>query len=427
MPTKWKDAAYADLAEPEWLNFVAFFRGNTADDAEQKARFIAGEIRNPRLAYPKLKGRLFLVRMDRICQSLESDTGIQAQYADSPLQGIYVAALERSYNKLRLAQAAQFGDMWEFSQANAALGFTPQWDIFNSVLYRFEQKLEQADQAAYAYIIEQLPRSNQPPLEFPSAALEAVREPLLELCDRMGLPRRWRRSGDWEPEYTASQVQSAFDRRNLEGWEAEVTSDRTACSTEEDTRRIYIPSTRSMKALKARSIAAHELLHAWRYWLGEQSGLYLLYKGTANCAFVEEGIATALEQAVTGKVPHQVGSDTYLALGLAAGLGDDRPRDFRDVYEIMEAYYQLTSPKAAKSPQDRAWAQSLRVFRGTDCHTPGVYWGKDITYSVGKLAIANLLAEHPERIDYFTLGKFNPANQTEVDALVAADIIPDLS
>jgi hypothetical protein len=109
--------------------------------------------------------------------------------------------------------------------------------------------------------------------------------------------------------------------------------------------------------------------------------------------------------------------DGYLAIGLAYGL-DGKPRDFRQVYSIIENYFylkKLTSGKtveeAKKGAQTSAWNRTVRTFRGTDCKTPEVCFTKDMVYREGNIAVWDILKTKPEEFLKFSLGKYDPANK----------------
>ncbi len=433
MPQEWKDAAFARLAKACVTNFVGYFRPDARQLEEQKQLFMTGQVRNPHFTYPGMKGKPFALKLKRLDNALETGNELTALIDASPIARLYNDSLTRLRNAIRLAQAARARDMAAFAERNSSHGFTPREDIYQSILWSLERRLGSDRTSSYAELLHEiLPTSDGMSLLPSQRLIRDLQEPLLELCDRMGLPSRYRHTGYWPPEYFAHQLQQAFDHRGMEGWQAEVTNKQARCSTNDTKRRIFVPATQELPAKRARAVAAHELLHAWRMWQGTATGYYLLYNGTATNPFIEEGVATAVQQGITGAVTNHVGEEAYLGIGLAAGLIDGEPRDFRAVYEILVLYYQLLeaetslAERSKESPEERAWIRTYRIFRGTDCQTPGAYFGKDLIYAEGNLTIWEMLADHPERIDYFAAGKFNPANDREVNELVRAGIIPAL-
>ncbi len=73
---------------------------------------------------------------------------------------------------------------------------------------------------------------------------------------------------------------------------------------------------------------------------GERSKLQLLGLGLDRYEKGEEGIATMREGVLDNEMGDSVGMVSHLAISLAYGL-DGVPRNFREVYEIMEKYLYL--------------------------------------------------------------------------------------
>jgi hypothetical protein len=112
-----------------------------------------------------------------------------------------------------------------------------------------------------------------------------------------------------------------------------------------------------------------------------------------------------------------------LSISLALGL-DGRPRDFRGVYEIMEKLHYFENIVEGKAPdealtkaQTKAWAGTLRTFRGTDCSTPGVCFTKDIIYREGNISVWDIVKAKPEEMLRFSIGKYDPANSRHIAVL----------
>ena len=120
--------------------------------------------------------------------------------------------------------------------------------------------------------------------------------------------------------------------------------------------------------------------------------------------------------------------DRHLAISLAKGL-DGKPRDFRQVYDIMRKYYlvdELAKGKATEAAQqeaaDQAWIRSVRTFRGTDCKTPGAALTKDIIYREGNMGVWELICTKPEEMKRFSIGKYDPANNRHLWVLTELGI-----
>ncbi|HUD03248.1 MAG TPA: tyrosine/phenylalanine carboxypeptidase domain-containing protein, partial [Patescibacteria group bacterium] len=122
------------------------------------------------------------------------------------------------------------------------------------------------------------------------------------------------------------------------------------------------------------------------------------------------------EQALANNADDFSGLDGHLAIGLARGL-DGQPRDFRQVYEVLEKYYLLNNltkgkelDEALVKAQNTAWNRSVRTFRGTNCKTPGVCFTKDIIYREGNMGVWDVIRNNPEEMIHFNIGKYDPSN-----------------
>ena len=428
MPTKWKDADFRATAKAATTKPLTYFRPDVAEVNDQMRRFMEGEIRNPTFTYVNLQD----VDFGRMLQALDA-----YEPTDSVLEVLRGDLLVRRRNAIDLAQAAQAGDMDRFRLANRAVGFVPEEDLFQSILSSLRGRIEAFHSALGTELEALLPpsdgRSCLPSLDVFAYAHDAV----MAVCEQMRLPTDLKLEGEWVADDMASMLRQAFADAGVNDWTVEITSKQTRISTS-STKKIYIPADRKVKARKAFATMAHELIHAWRWIMGERTGQYLLFTGTAAVPWAEEGVTTVVEQVLLGadypgNQDRHAREDYYLAISLAEGLIDGERRDFRDVYTIMVAYYRFAEAelpvefRSSETPEERAWIQTNRTFRGSDCQTPGVYWGKDTTYAASNLRIWDAVSSNLSLTQYFIAGKFNPADTTDVATLVAAGLIPDLS
>lgn len=140
---------------------------------------------------------------------------------------------------------------------------------------------------------------------------------------------------------------------------------------------------------------------------------------SGNLAF-EEGLATAIEQIVTGET-RIAGEQYYLSLGLQLGLDrGGQKRDFRDTFEIMWRRLIVTSttsgnPITTQEARDKAYTQIMRTNRG------GAVDARDISYFNGsKYAYPWLNAtaqlDKPERQKALTIvlsGRFDATDPVQ--------------
>ena len=137
----------------------------------------------------------------------------------------------------------------------------------------------------------------------------------------------------------------------------------------------------------------------------------------------EEGIATYAEQQVTG-AKEFAGIPRYLSVLIAKGV-DGVPKDFRATYEIMKDYRLLASSKQEVESSDvesDAYNDCVRIFRGTSCSTPGAVYPKDMAY-FGNRKIWSLVAQDSDIVQYFSVGKYDPANSEHVALLIKLGIL----
>ncbi|MDQ5944226.1 MAG: hypothetical protein QG658_293 [Patescibacteria group bacterium] len=429
----WIDQIYADVAKAATTNLVGYFRPNQAQADEQQRQFMAGQIRNPIFVYYGVSGKHFGPKLDRLDDHLEPGSEFMGLAASSELGQLWIRALERRRNSLRLARACQQSDMVAFAQANWAMGLMPREDIYNSILRSLERRFANDPEGPGQELLELLPSSNFKSLLPSERIMRDVQDRVMGICDELHLPTRYRLRGMWDAQYFVDMFNRSLTSSRAGEWKAEVTDKQRRMSTSSTKKRIFVPVDRKIPAFMGLAIMAHERLHVERYWRGEQSGFYLLYGGTAGNPWAEEGVTTVLEESIIGNIRLHTREDYYLAASLAAGMIDSEVRDFRAVYEVMVTYYRardtevMPSNRSSESPEERAWIMAMRIFRGTDCKTPGVFFGKDTIYTTGNLNIWQLLERSPASVQYFTAGKFNPADDDEVNALVAAGVIPALN
>jgi hypothetical protein len=122
------------------------------------------------------------------------------------------------------------------------------------------------------------------------------------------------------------------------------------------------------------------------------------------------------EQALISEVKDFRGIDGQLAVGLCLGI-DGQPRDFRQVYDILEKYYlfrnlvsKKTLEEAENKAQTSAWNRTVRIFRGSDCKTPGVCLTKDTIYRDGNIGVWDVIGKNPDEMLRFNVGKYDPSN-----------------
>jgi len=248
--------------------------------------------------------------------------------------------------------------------------------------------------------------------------------------------------------YSSETVQGIFqavlEELEADGWRAVVNtkSGSTIFSIDQGEKIAKIPN-KEASAQRVMELVAHEIgVHLQRRLNGEKSKLQLLGLGLDRYIRGDEGFASALEDSIkrkitnpeTGKLKAYFGLDRHLAISLAVGT-DGEPRDFKVVFGIMENYYyfqQILAGKkedeAKETAENMAWNICVRVFRGTDCKTPGVCFTKDMLYTEGNIDMWRFIGQRHE--DRFVVemgqlesGKYDAANARHLWVMMRLGIL----
>ncbi len=202
-------------------------------------------------------------------------------------------------------------------------------------------------------------------------------------------------------------------------------------SVNQGRKEVNVPPGLAPLYKRLRELIIHEIgTHVTRRVHGERSKLKLLGFGLDRYDKGEEGMATAREQSVNeyDNSIDYTSLERHTAISLARGL-DGKPRDFRDVFTIMRDVHFLNKIAggsklsiANRIADNNAWLNATRTFRGTDHDTPGVCFTKDIAYSEGNVATWRLVDENPLIVNLFLLGKLDIANPRHIEILVRLGI-----
>jgi hypothetical protein len=232
--------------------------------------------------------------------------------------------------------------------------------------------------------------------------------------------------------------EAAFVEYGIDGWKVIVANngDRITFNVNQEERVLYIPHDEDIRLrkypltlIRMEALIAHEIgTHVVRRQNGDNSSLALLGPGLADYLNGEEGIATYREQLVRG-ASQFAGIMGYLSVSWAVGL-DGKPRNFRELFEIMVPYLFLSvieQTSKSKLPLDldsidenvrrNAWARCVRTFRGVTGLNKGYCFTRDIIYLEGNIAIWQLLEAEPTASRNFSIGKYDPTNKEHVSIL----------
>ncbi|MDD5489080.1 MAG: DUF1704 domain-containing protein [Candidatus Moranbacteria bacterium] len=385
-----------------------YLSGKKEIRSEQKNKFLSGEIENPSLDLPDLENFGFDQKEQRLLL-LKRD--ILSQEKNLPVRESYRTRVNEQLAVLRMLKAARNGDDRRFARYSTFIYGKPDNEFYQHTIYQIKAVIDQ--------------KIFDPDREISSAAKRLNAE-LFEVLmnnensirpEEFNLPEI-KSFGD-EKVYSAEKIKSAFEeylqKLQIAGWRVVVEREGKIAnlSVSQQKRVVNIPSIRKLKHSDLLALMEHELrTHVLQREKGERSKLKLLALGLDRSLKGEEGIATYREQKIKGAKSFR-GLDYHFAISLARGV-DGKKRDFRRVFEILKDYYFIRSkkekPSALETAKNDAWADCVRIFRGTTCKTPGACLSRDMVYREGNIGVWRLLKEKPGAEIKFSIGKYDPTN-----------------
>jgi hypothetical protein len=235
----------------------------------------------------------------------------------------------------------------------------------------------------------------------------------------------------YDAEQCVEIINKALQLGNLAGvgWKCVIQKSRTNPSTNGETRAINLPSTTRRNAAELRRLIVHEQeVHARRAENGRSSGSAILQSGTADYADVEEGLGVILECAVAGNLANPSfdrAKERYMVAGLIEGRDGSKPRDAREVYELMWRLIAVSDSKdgtmsaeAVLGAKNKAMSHIDNAFRSTDFWQKGVYYTKLKVYYEGLVKNVQYLKENASDIEgaleRAMVGKVNHTDENEM-------------
>lgn len=425
------DSAYFNRLRDIPIDVLGGVRPNI--DEEAKHRFLNNQQDTPGFSFGHIDMPALTIKEHTLRQLL-SEVQTDHVFPD-PAKTLYVAVLEERLRLLTLLQAA--GAMNSsaddsvraeyaavFMAATTSVYGMPNKNIYAGVLGKVAKKivLKAADSSQLAQVKQKLQ------MFLDSSKIPAIDTPVL--------PGRQMARGVVITD--AKELQRIFEgeliAQGLSEWSVEVDETRHLGSVTVMTRskRVMIPSTeqialrpksRELTPAKVRGLVVHEIgTHALRAENGEQSRLLLLSLGLAGYIEGEEGLATYREKQLSGGSGH-AGFDSYFAAGLAAGLDQNVGRTFREVFDLLLLYFQVSNKCSEQDALEQAWQRCVRTFRGTSGTIPGVFFTRDIVYRQGSLKIHDFMESPQSKELDLDVGKYDPTNEEHVACLSELGIL----
>lgn len=462
-----------ELAEPELARIVESFRELPVSDLEvysyfdidgtpeaaaireqNKAAFLADEIHNPKLNYPKLAyqetTKLLSDSEHAVLDLMKDATKFDHDMARVRAVEDILRTAYLNVAMLQISAEMQHGDLMDeerqkcadlFNLANDEVYGRPDETIFFGLVQKEKQRAQaiiaddrsvQLTKDVAGEFLEGTSHiditDNVDNFEVSAEAISAIREVVeAEFADFLSLvPESGEALG--VPEM-ARLFMAAHELRNT-GWSVRVVPGKSQLESSQSQQTTLIGEKR--KALPVGEVGGlliHENgIHVGRRKNGDGLGDPLLKGlGLAGYADFEEGLGVSAEEVLQGKT-RESGTQYYLAIGFARGL-DGSPRDFRDTFELAWRREALKSAKDGQINQagiDRArkqaYIQCVRIFRGTPCDIPGMVYTKDQAYLRGNrqawgvlTQIASLpLDERRQAYCKLLAAKYDPTNENHI-------------
>ncbi len=404
------DAEWFDRYANESIEAFSMLDGDPSVRAAEKKKFLAGEVQNPSLGYPKLTSLDYDAR-EAMLQHLKTE--ILANEENSVVREIYRTKINETIAELRMLEAAHRGDDKRFAR-------------YSSFVYGFPDKENTAVMSAI--VQEKVARGKTEEKKTAAAALSPVLvEQVSEFSERgealVLVEDNEARVITVEDAVTAFKA-ALVEVGAVDGWSVVASTDTgiTNFRVSQKDKTVYIPAHKvvGMLVQDMQAFIKHEVHgHVARRIAGENSRLKLLSIGLDRVEKGEEGVATRLEQLEKGADTYSH-PERYFGIALARGDVDGIKRDFRQTFEVLSQYYiavlkgKKTGPTLAERAADWAWGLTVRIFRGTTGNTPGAVFTKDLNYFVGNKETWALVNTDENVVEYFTIGKFDSANPRHV-------------
>lgn len=398
--------------------------------SQEREKFETGKIENPVLDYPKLKQEELQQRESRLVDLKKKiiDKDCLGDEKMELVQQVWRWKMNEKIAGVRMLEAAASGDMKRFQAYSEFIYGAPSPEIFAfSIHFLFSEieKYESSENIHLRKAAEDLKKSlpeNSSVLDVRQLPNDetftfAKNQTFQELGHLINLPED-------QEEFSAGEIQkvleSALVQARLDGWKVVIDPNRSDMMVSGAKKEVSIPAERNSSRQRLTELIVHEIgTHAIRRQNGERSRLLLLGSGLDRYQD-DEGVTGLREQVVRESIDDFTHLDRHLAISLARGL-DGVPRDFREVYTVMQKYYLFNElskgePEdiALKKSKDEAWKRCIRTFRGTDCKTKGACFTKDIIYREANMDVWDVVRKNPQEMMRFNIGKYDPANPRHI-------------
>lgn len=405
-------------------NVLGYVNPSSAEAKECKDAFLAGSARHPGHSYAKLTQADFWPQRSKVVELFdelphatdanELLTPTYREYLSWGLSGFNLLSAARRYNASTDGFLATLAgnDYMELSRRYGKPEVQVYHGIVNDLLAKQGvELLTPAHARAYDELLTMLPSPSDTTLTAQVNIDPAARDWVSAFVD--AFYERLLRYVPEQEEFTPAEMVMWFTvilRREYgaaaSDWRVEF-GETSSVSVLPHQKLVRVSPNRANASLaKMRALVAHELgVHLMRSLMGSSTNIPILGWGLPGYRDAEEGLAIALEEALSGE--YQVrGVPLYLSASLAYLEG----YDFRDVYERMWRFSYVTSnPESIEKAQSVGYNRTRRIFRGTD-RLPFL---ADLAYYNGYVKVWRHLekvAGSEEHFRLLLLGKYDPEN-----------------
>lgn len=400
---KYLDEKWGDRLR-EVINFDILHILQPVNIAEQKEKFLSGEIENPEFDYgvdekidvDECEGRLLELKRD-----------ILKEEGNEIIKTLYRRRINTSLASLRMMRAMKEGDDRRFYAYSEFLyGDTTKeeeelvrQEIFATILKVYREADSEETRNELKKVLESDYFQGLNEKDFESEEKEEATEKI-EL-DQGQLAELFK------------QVLSEYGWED--SWDVKNIPDLVAIKVQRfgtDVPTIKIPEGKKVDIDQARKLIAHEIeTHVLRAESGKKSKLKLLEIGLDRYLATEEGLATYNQQNIYNeeKPGKQAGLWEMLSLAIS------KNHNFRETFEILRGLGLANTTKtiqgnleeAKKRASNLAWDRTVRVFRGTNdmSSKEGYRYTKDIVYRRGNIAVWDFADTRKDEMKRLYVGK----------------------
>lgn len=428
---RWYDRydALASFGMPEMMVGDKEFRDS------QKEAFLSGEIEHPVLDLPK-------INLEELKQREQGLLFLKAKIiSDEPNEVVkqaYRWKINEKIAQILMLRAAKQGNMIRFERYNHFIYGKPSKEIFAYTVRTMRNQAQEvldnseSSTALRAAAEDILSTFTEPEVEsnihLPSQeTFDAAKQATLaEMGDIIDIePFEGKVDADAIVEYfEQALIKRGIAKSQGGNWQIIKETGSTSAIYVSPNEEVKVPDTRRISFVDLINKIVHEIgTHVTRDVHGKRSRLMLLRQGLDRTGFGEEGVANMREIVTTQEILDDFpGINHYLGISLAEGL-DGTPSSFARVHKMITTHRYFKQQLAGREPveamrlaRSAAYTDCVRIFRGTDCATPGVSFNQDMAYRGGTIAVFALISTVEGRVEMrrFSIGGYDPINKRHI-------------